>query len=354
MSKKRAQRQRKQAKKKPFRIVKQQNQSKKFVEAKPNLETEPRNIETQKIPNSAKRIPDKDLEKEKPNVLNYYNNSLYNIFYTYSSDTLNNYLEQEKNKENLVQITEETLSIFAISKEQRKYAFKYLYETIKPYNMSQKLYFKTVLIFDSFLINYSRNNTHLTCSQFFLSKHDKKLSETKLIMFILCCFYLVNQTLNTQNFELKCLQKWDEKDEYTYDELNQLIYTILRGIDCNIDLFGLYDFLNLFSFDLNKKFQNVINANKFMDFFNRSLNIFSVKVVQDTALNDIIPSAQSLGIIMFSLEYTKFMLQNNFQNEQINILVDNWIKNVKNILLNNSYQDIKRVIHWLNDYVNTH
>ena len=91
-----------------------------------------------------------------------------------------------------------------------------------------------------------------------------------------------------------------------------------------------------------------------MDFFNRSLNIFSVKVVQDTALNDIIPSAQSLGIIMFSLEYTKFMLQNNFQNEQINILVDNWIKNVKNILLNNSYHDIKRVIHWLNDYVNTH
>ena len=131
MSKKRAQRQKKQAKKKPFRIVKQQNQSKKFVEAKPNLETEPRNIETQKIPNSAKRIPDKDLEKEKPNVLNYYNNSLYKIFYTYSSDILNNYLEQEKNKENLVQITEETLSIFAISREQRKYAFKYLYETIE-------------------------------------------------------------------------------------------------------------------------------------------------------------------------------------------------------------------------------
>ena len=182
MSKKRAQRQRKQAKKKPFRIVKQQNQSKKFVEAKPNLETEPRNIETQKIPNSAKRIPDKDLEKEKPNVLNYYNNSLYIIFYTYSSDTLNNYLEQEKNKENLVQITEETLSIFAISREQRKYAFKYLYETIKPYNMSQKLYFKTVLIFDSFLINYSRNNTHLTCSQFFLSKHDKTVSLHMLIL----------------------------------------------------------------------------------------------------------------------------------------------------------------------------
>ena len=174
-------------------------------------------------------------------------------------------MEQEKNKENLVQITEETLSIFAISREQRKYAFKYLYETIKPYNMSQKLYFKTVLIFDSFLINYSRNNTHLTCSQFFLSKHDKKISETKLIMFILCCFYLVNQTLNTQNFELKCLQKWDEKDEYTYDELNQLIYTILRGIDCNIDLFGLsfdlklitlpliYILIGIISFEIIKK-----------------------------------------------------------------------------------------------------
>ena len=82
--------------------------------------------------------------------------------------------------------------------------------------------------------------------------------------------------------------------------------------------------------------------------------MFSVKIIQDITLNDITPSAQSLGIIMFSYEYTKFTVKKNFQNDKINFVIENWIKNVKNILFNLKKQDIKRVIRWLNDYVNTH
>ena len=174
-------------------------------------------------------------------------------------------------------------------------------------------------------------------------------------MFTLCCFFIVNQVYNTQNFELKCLQKWDEKDEFTYDELNELIYIILKAVDCSLDNLNIYDILNLLLFDLNKTLKNVKDENEYIAFFNRSVNIFSVKIVQDINLNDLLPSAQSVGIIMFSWEYTKFMMQNNNnKNDNINFFVDKWIQNLKNILLNLKQQDVKRVIHWLNEYVNTH
>ena len=128
----------------------------------------------------------------------------------------------------------------------------------------------------------------------------------------------------------------------------------MTEVDCNLDNLCLYDFLNLFLFDLNNKLKNVTNENTFIDFFNQSVNMFSVKIIQDITLNDITPSAQSLGIIMFSYEYTKFTVKKNFQNDKINFVIENWIKNVKNTLFNLKKQDIKRVICWLNDYVNTH
>ena len=70
---------------------------------------------------------------------------------------LNNFLKQETNKDNLVQINEEVLSKFGISKDLRKFAFKYLIEVLTPNNTNKKLYFKTTSIFDLFLINYSKN-----------------------------------------------------------------------------------------------------------------------------------------------------------------------------------------------------
>ena len=352
MTKKKAQNRKNLSSKKPFKITKKPNLSKKSREIKQNLETEPRNIETQKVPISNKAP--QTIQKEEENILNYYAKSLNNTFYSYSNDMLNNYLTLETNKDNLVQINEEILSKFGITKELRKSAFKYLVEVLTPNNINKKLYFKTTTVFDLFLINYSKNNGHTSCSQFFSSKRDGIFSQSKLIIFILCCYFIINQTFSTQNFELKCIEKWDEKNEFTYDELNKLIDTILTQVDFNLDNLCIYDFLNLFLFDLNNKLKNVTNENPFIDFFNQSVNIFSVKIIQDLSLNDIMPSAQCLGIIMFSYEYSKFTVKKTLQNDKVLFVIENWIQNAKNILINLKKQDLKRVIHWLNDYVNTH
>ena len=352
MTKKRAPNQKKSKGRKPFKIIKQKNSSKKSRDTKPNLQTEARNLQTQKISDSNKAL--QINQKEKENMFNYYANSIYNVFYTYSEELLSKYLKQENNEGNLPKMNEETLSKFGITKELRKYACKYLLEALSPYNIRGKLYFKTVSLFDSFLLKYSSNNTKASCSQFFLSEKSKIFSKTKLILFILCCFFIINQIFNTQNFALKCLEKWDEENELGYDKLNELVYTIVKVVDCNIDILGVYDYINLFLFDLNKKLKLITNENAFVDFFNQSVNIFSIKIGQDVSLCDVRPSAQSLGIVMFSLEYSKFMVHKNYQNDNVNFLVENWIKKVKNILINHRPEDVKRVIHWLNDYVNTH
>lgn len=352
MTKKKAQKRKNLSSKKLFKIIKKPNSSKKSREIKQNLETEPRNIETQKITASKKFL--QENQKKDENILNYYNKSLSNTFYTYTSDMLNNYLKRETIKDNLVQINEEILSKFGISKDLRKFAFKYLIEVLTPNNTNKKIYFKTTSIFDLFLINYSKNNGYESCSKFFTSNLDGNFSQSKLIIFILTCYFIINQTFSTQNFELKCIEKWDEKNELTHDELNKLINTILTEVDCNLDNLCLYDFLNLFLFDLNNKLKNVTNKNYFTDFFNQSVNIFSVKITQDISLNNINLSAQCLGIIMFSYEYTKFTVKKNLQNDIIHFVIENWIQKVKNILFNINKQDLKRVIHWLNDYVNTH
>ena len=189
MTKKKVQIRKNISKKKPFKIFKKPNSSKKSREIKQNLETEPRNIETQKIHDSKMVL--QENQKKDENILNYYNNSLNNTFYIYSSDMLNNFLKQETNKDNLVQINEEVLSKFGISKDLRKFAFKYLIEVLTSQNVNKKLYFKTTTVFDSFLINYSKNNEQVLCSQFFASKKDGIYSHSKLIIFILCCYFII-------------------------------------------------------------------------------------------------------------------------------------------------------------------
>jgi len=351
MTKRRAQNQKKSKGRKPFKIIKQQNSSKKSREIKQNLQTEARNLPTQKIQNPKNSPQINQIEKEKDNEFNYYNNSLCNVFYTYSGELLTKYFKKENNKEDLAQINEAILSKFGITKELRKYAFKYLLEVLKPYNIRGKLYFKTVSLFDSFLITYSKNHSKDSCAQFLISKHDKIFSRTKLVLFTLCCFFIINQIFNTQNFELRCLEKWDDEEEFSYDELNKLIYDILKEVDFNIDILGLYDFFNLFLFDLNKKLKIATNENTFVDYFNKSANNFAIKLVQDISLSDVMPSVQSFGVIMFSLEYTKFMVKHS---DNVNFLIENWIQKFKNIFINYNQNDVKRVIHWLNDYVNTH
>ena len=85
MTKRRAQKQKKSKERKPFKIIKQQNSSKKSREIKPNLQTEARNLQTQKNTNPDKPSPKNNKEKE--SLFNsYYSQSLDNVFYTYSGE----------------------------------------------------------------------------------------------------------------------------------------------------------------------------------------------------------------------------------------------------------------------------
>ena len=318
----------------------------------PQKEQELQVIEVHNIATSVNIEKTQPLEKE--NILNYYSKLMYNDFEVYSCGLLEHLLKEESNKENLIQINEEILSNFALTKELRKYAFKYLSQILEQYQIPIKFYFKTVLLFDCFLINFSKanNNNKKLCSTFFLSKYDNSFSNTKLILFTLCCFYIINQIYSSRNFELKCLVNWNNREEMTYEELNNLVYSILEITDCKIDILGIYDFINIFVFDLNKRLRIISSDNIFINFYNKNTIYLTVKIVQDISLNNILPSMKALGLIMFSIEYSKFLTEKCFQNEKINFLVENWVKSVKNLLINYNYEDIKRVIQWLNNYIN--
>ena len=328
------------------------NKKKKSKIKSPKCQTEIQDIETQNISTSIKLEQNNIVTKE--NIIDYYSKSILNDFDTYSSDLFEQLLKDELDKEKLAQINEEILSYFGLTKDLRKTAFKYLSDILKQYNIPIKLYFKTVTLFDYFLINFYKNNNYdkKLCSAFFLSKYNNEFSNTKLILFILCCFYIINQIYNYRNFELKCLVNWNNKEEMTLKELNDLVFDILDIINCEFNILGIYNFLNIFIFDLNKRLKMITNGNIFINCYNKNVNYFAMKIVQEVSLSNINPSIQALAVLMFSLKYSKFLTEKYFMNENINFLVENWINSVKHMLINYNYEDIKRVIQWLNNYTN--
>ena len=320
-----------------------------------NCQTEVQKIEKQNIVTPIKQEQSQSLQPTLSNkIISYYSRAVVNDFETYSCSLFERLLKKELDKDNLAQINEKILSNFCLTKEMRKFAFKYLGEILEQYKIPTKFYFKSVLVFDSFLINYSKinNDDKKICSALFRSKYNNDFSITKLILYTLCCFYIINQIYNARNFELKCLVNWNNKEEMTYEELNDLVYDIVEVLNCEFDILGIYDFINIFIFDLNKRVKIISNENEFIKCYNKNINYLSMKIVQDISLSDINPSIQAFAVIMFSIEYSKFLTQKLYKNEKINLLVDNWIKNLRNILISNSYEDIRRVIHWLNNYIN--
>lgn len=358
MKKKSAQKKKNVSTKKSKRKSRKNNRraSKKNIKRKTALQQQEKiqTFQKENLLTSIKIEKNQSLEKE--NIVNYYSKPIIKAFETYSSGVLEIFLKEETKKENLVQINEEILSNYGLTKELRKFAFKYLAEILEQYQIPKKFYFKTALVFDSFLINHSsiNKNDKKICSSFFISKNDNNFSHTKLIQFILCCFYIINQVYNSKNFELKCLVNWNNKNEMTFDELNDLIYDILEVIDCELNIIGIYDFLNIFIFDLNNRIKIISEDDIFTNCLNKNLIYLGEKIVQNISLANILPSIQALGVIMFSIEYSKFITEKYFHNEKINFLVENWLKSLKNILVNYNYKDIKSVIQWLNDYINNH
>ena len=117
-------------------------------------------------------------------IENEYIDKLLNIYYdTYSDELL--YKNLEKLNQNKKVVTENILNKYGISEERRKYVLSYFSLFIEEHKISSKLYFLTVSLFDSFLINYSESNNDMKCHKLFLSKNSKEFSDTIYILLLL-------------------------------------------------------------------------------------------------------------------------------------------------------------------------
>ena len=292
----------------------------------------------------------KNVELIKNNLYKY-SNELSNIhFKAYARDILSNNLNKELN-ENKKIINEEILYKYNLTKEHRKYAFKYLFNFIKNHNINIKCYFSTLSIFDLFLINYSEDNLNKNnCYTFFKSKITNQLSETKLIIFILCIFsisskYFISEIINIEQL----LQYENAKDEYTYEDLLSLTDDIILYTDANICDVNIYYFIELYLFDMNKKLRELTNNEKFIEYFENCSIHFSSRIIYDISILDVFDSTKALAIIIFSYEFSKFSCGEN--NQKLDSYFIQWRENLKSLLTNYDKKGLEKIINWLNIYV---
>lgn len=282
----------------------------------------------------------------------YYEKIINNTFDCYCKDFLQRLINEEKNKKKRIFITEDVLKKFGINNALRKSTLKYLYETLSQYQIHIRYYFKTASIFDFFLIKYSEQNSKENCTNLFLSKHTNTFSETRMILLSLCCFYIANQIHNTINFDLRCLVNWNGKDELSYVELLDLINEILVVIDCETNKITIYEFTEVFLFDITKRLKILSGEENFLEKYNENIIFFSMKFIQDITFLNILPSTQALGIFAFALEYTKYEIIN--PNLEVCLLVENWTKSLISSLKTCTIDEIRNVIIWCSHYCNTH
>lgn len=297
--------------------------------------------------------PPSSPEKVQINYNIYYEKIINNTFNSYAKDILERLCTEEMIKSNKSFITEDILKKFGLNILFRKFTLRYLYNILSQYDINIKFYFRTISIFDSFLIGYSEQNSIEDCANFFLSKHTKTFSQTKLILLSLCCFYIANQIHNTINFDLNCLVNWNEKNELSYAELIDLVNEILIVIDCNTNLISIYDFIELFLFDIKKRLKILTDDETFLKKYSQNIIFFTMKFTQEVNFLSILKSTQALGIFAFVVEYTKFELGNDDDSE-IFLLIENWTRNLIGIFHNCNINEIKNVIMWCSDYVNSH
>lgn len=293
-----------------------------------------------------------DNEMNEENTKDYYKRVINNTFDTYGALILERYLSEETNPEKRNVITEKILNLFGLNKEVRKLTLKYLSKKLDEYKISPKFYFKSVSIFDTFLIKYSEKNDIETCSKFFFSKNTKEFSQTKLNIFCLCCFYLSNQLLNTKCFDLKCFVNWGGENEFTYEDLINLVDDILTYIECDTNIISLYDYIEIFMFDLSKRLKILTKEKNFIEFYYNKVIFLAVKIIQDISILNILPSTQAIAVVAFAYDYSKYL--KNFLDKDIDYFVGKWEENARISLINSENEDIKNVIKWLNDYVSSH
>ena len=290
-----------------------------------------------------------NFDQIKDNMNKYSDKLLTNYLQTYAKNIMNELLLKEF-KENKEVINEAILNKYNLTKEHRKYSIKYLFNLIQTHNLNIKCYFSTISVFDLFLIKYS-DNADNNCKTFFNSKKTNKFSETKLFLFLLCCFYLVSKFYNISKVITidHILEYENAKEEANYNDLIELIDNIMIYIDANISNISLYYYIEIYMIDIIKNMEELKHYPKFLENFKKYAFWFGIRIIQDLDLLDISENIKALGIILFSFEYSKFQSEEN--SEIVDRCLSQWKENIKNVLINYDIKDLERIINWLNIYV---
>lgn len=286
-----------------------------------------------------------NIELIQNNMNNYSSKLISSYFKAYSKNIMNDFLGKEL-IENKKIMNEGILNKYNITKEHRKSALKYLYNFIKYHKINIQCYFSAVSIFDLFLINYSEDKNN-DCKTFFNSKATNIICETKLFLFVLCCFYLAAKFYNTKVITINQLLQFENaKNEVNYESLLELIDNILVYTDVKIAEINIYNYIELYLVDILKRMKELTFNQKFLDNFQKYAIYFSTRIVQDIDLLNILQSIQALGIIIFSFEYSKFICKEN--NEILDKYLRQWKDNLKNSIINYDVYKLEKIINWLN------
>ena len=280
-------------------------------------------------------------------IENEYMDKLLNIHYdTYANSYLNNALERIKQNKKV--LTEEILNKFGMTETIRKCVLNYFELFIETHKIKHKLYFFSVSLFDSFLINYSESNSDDLCHQLLLSKKDNKFSTTKSMLLMFCCYYLIAKYSRTKLLTIDDLLKYPKAtEEFTHMDLYRLIKQIISCTES--DTLNIYTFIELYLFQVKRclKSFNWENYPKFVEILEKSISFLGAKLGGEISLQKIECSIQALGIIIFSYELCKIKYE---VNSNIDSYVNMFLVNLKDVL--SSYygeNKLPTIIDWLNN-----
>lgn len=276
---------------------------------------------------------------------------LKNHFDTYIND--NFYKKLEHLEINRKIITPEVLNKFGLTEEKRNYLLNYFHIFILKHKISPKFYFSSVTLFDSFLINYSKANNTNQCLNLFISKKTNQNSETRMFLLLFCCYYLTAKFYGTDLLTVNKLLEFPQaKEEFSFNDINKLIYDIYIYIDTDLDLLNIYSFIDIYMFEIRRilKQSGLSYYKDIMLFLEKSVFFLGAKLGRNISLLNIEESIQGLGITKFCYELSKCIYQININTDMI---LQRFFANLTVILTEFYKADkIPIIIDWLNDNYN--
>ena len=324
-------------------------QKQKYPTSKPKKIRQPletKNISTKEILKTSTKGKMPNLSEE---IEKEYMDKLLDIYYeNYSKNSLHRSLEElNQNKKVL---TEKILKKYGITEERRKYVLNYFLLFVEEHKISSKLYFLTVSLFDSFLINYSESNNDYKCLNLFLSKNNRKFSDIKLMMSIFCCYYIIAKYNNTQLLTIDDLLLYpNAKDEVTYVDLYVFIKDIIVYTDSNLNFLNIYSFIEIYLFQIKRCLKNSEweDYKKFMEILEKSVSFLGAKIGRILFLLNIEESIQALGVMIFCYQLCKFKYE---ISSSLDKNVHNLLVHLKECLMNYyGANKLPIIIDWLND-----